>query len=811
MRTSPSVMLALAALALAPFATPSEPPKPTQGMLLIVDDEGSPVGLCPLKHTEVEVDIAGFIARVTLTQQFANPSEEPIEAVYVFPMSEKAAVDTMEMTVGDRTIRGVIKEREEARRIYEAARDAGKAAGLLDQERPNIFTQRVANIMPGNEIHITISYVEYLKYEEGEYAFSFPMVVGPRYIPGEPTAPDTRPGLRSGPEGTDQVPDSGRITPPITPEGTRAGHDISLSVQLNAGVPVQDIRSELHEVTVAQTAPALANIALKDQETIPNRDFVLRYAVAGEAISDAVLTHASAKGGFFTLILQPPDRVAPEEITPKEMLFVIDCSGSMRGFPIEKAKKTMRLCIEQMNPDDTFNLISFSGGTGYCFEGPQPNTDENRRKALEYLGKLEGGGGTEMMAAIHAALADQHDSQRLRVVCFMTDALIGNDMAILDAIQKNAAAARMFVFGIGNSVNRFLIEGMGRVGRGASEVVTLESDGDAAAKRFQERINDPLLTDITIDFGGLGVYDVYPAPEAIPDLFASTPLIVKGRYDKSGHGTVTVRGKTAQGAWERHIDVTLPAEEPEFDVLAPLWAREKVAELMNQDWLGMQRRQPDAEIKQAITQVGLAFSLVTQYTSFVAVEEKIINEKGELKMVEVPVEMPDGVSYEGVFGESAAAARMKMISAPASSFQDMSAGAPMSIRLERGGLAGRSSAGAIYPTQRQVRSLSDETVARVAADAAVNAKLDAALQSLARNPRAGTYKHDGVTVTRGRVAVVIELTAITDAHLQTLKELGVTITATARSGNRLMANVPVTALRELAQLEFIKTIRPQGS
>ncbi len=829
MKSSCFAIVAAAIAALAPAASAFDPPKPTQGCLMIVDRDQRPIDICPLEHTDVDVDIAGFIARVTLTQRFTNPSTEAIEAVYVFPMSDKAAVDTMEMTIGNRTIRGVIKEREEARQIYEAARAAGQVASLLDQERPNIFTQSVANIMPGNEILITISYVEYLKYEEGEYEFSFPMVVGPRYVPGTPTSPETRPGLRPGPPSTDQVPDSGKITPPVTPEGTRAGHDISLAVHVNAGVKIQDIRSELHDVDVEQLAPTVARVELEDKATIPNRDFVLRYAVAGKEIGDAVLTHASAKGGFFTLILQPPDRVPEEQITPKEMIFVIDCSGSMSGFPIEKAKKTMKMCIEQMNAYDTFNLISFAGGTGYCFNAPVPNTRENQRKALDYLNALQGGGGTEMMAAIQAALANQNDPERLRVVCFMTDGFIGNDMAILDAIKESADSARVFAFGIGNSVNRFLIEGMGRLGRGASEIVTLETDGDSAAERFQQRINDPILTDITIDFGNLQLYDIFPNPEAMPDLFSATPIVVKGRFPNAAKGVVAVRGMTAKGPWERKLDVNLPADEPEFDVLAPLWAREKIADLMDQDWLGAQQGNPNRDIQGSVTALGLEFGLVTQYTSFVAVEEKVVNENGQPRKVEVPVEMPDGVSYEGIFGKES---ELDRLAGSSVSNQTAVSGRRMSTAMQSLGYGGGAAAPMAMsapehrPAPRQEvqnappRVMAEEAPARAPADAvkpeapaqapeegAALTKLDAALQVLAQNPRGGNYESDGIRVTDGATTVVIVLTEITDDNLAKLKALGVDITATAHSSKSVMAKVPVSALLDIAKLDFVTAIR----
>ncbi|GMV94111.1 MAG: hypothetical protein AMXMBFR82_38890 [Candidatus Hydrogenedentota bacterium] len=786
------------------------------GCVIVPDDQGNVVGECPLEHTDVEVEIAGFIARVTLTQRFANPYPDPIEAVYTFPMSEKSAVDTMLMKVGERVIKGIIKERSEAERIYREARDAGKTASLLDQERPNIFTQSVANIMPGDVIEITILYVEYLKYEDGEYEFSFPMVVGPRYIPNggpvplpepiplEEPLPD-RPNVRPGPIPYNgrYVPDADRITPPVTPKGTRAGHDISLSVDLNAGFAIRDIQSVLHEVDVESVSEDHAVIRLQNRNEIPNRDFVLKYKVAGEGIEDAILTHTDARGGFVSLVLQPPARLAPEAITPKEMIFVIDVSGSMRGFPLEKAKSAMRQCIEGMNPHDTFNLVTFAGGLGYCFDRAVPNTNQNRAKALEYLANLEGGGGTEMMQAIHAALGNQNDPERLRVVCFMTDGFIGNDMAILDAIRRNVNQARVFAFGIGSSVNRFLIEGMGREGRGASEVITLESDGDEAAQRFHERIQSPVLTDISVEFDGLPVTDLYPAPNAIPDLFASQPIVLTGRYTGRGKGTVTIRGNTAQGPFERAIPVTLPGDEPANDVLASLWARQRIEWLMAADWLGMQAGQPKPGIKQDIIDLGLDFSLVTQYTSFVAVEERVVNENGRPRTVQVPVEMPDGVSYEGVFGDRDDGA-MLMGRAAGAVPQSAPMAASKGIRLE--------SSAPMAPSEGEVAA--DEAVGQEVlpeSETRVLSKLSPELRGLAAKVRNGNYTEGVVKVRNGIVRVFVKVEKIDLETARAIRDAGGKVVAEMHSENTLYVAIPVELLETLAALDFVKAVLPPAA
>src|SRR5215813_7738448 len=624
--------------------------KITQGALQAIGRDGQPRAECPLKHTDVKAEVSGSLARVTVTQEFHNPFQEKIEAVYVFPLPQSAAVDDMTMIVGDRTVKGKIKRREEAQAIYEAAREAGQAASLLDQERPNIFTQSVANIAPGAEVKITISYVEFLKYEDGTYEFVFPMVVGPRYIPGQPIGEQASPtGATNGggwaPD-TSQVPDASRITPQVAPKGERAGHDISIEVKLDTGVPIDEMKSTLHEVDIARPDNHRAVVRLKDRATIPNKDFILKFDVAGKKISDAVMTHRGAQGGFFTLILQPPERVTAADVTPKELVFVLDTSGSMEGFPIEKAKETMKLALDNLYPEDTFNLITFSGDTHILFPQPVPATRENLQRAQSFLASRQGSGGTEMMNAIRAALAPSDEQDHVRIVCFMTDGQVGNDMEIISEIQKHPNA-RVFAFGIGSSPNRFLLDKMAEHGRGEVEYVTLEDDGSAAARRFHERVRNPLLTDIEIDWAGLPVTNVYP--KRIPDLFSAKPLILTGRYTAAARGVIRLRGNLAGQNYVKEIPIELPESQTEHDSLATLWARTRIEDLMSQDYAGIQNDDPQPDVRESITQLGLEYRLMTQFTSFVAVEEMTVTDGGQPRRIDVPVEMPEGMSHEGMF------------------------------------------------------------------------------------------------------------------------------------------------------------------
>ena len=624
----------LAGIGLISASSPASRSAHGAGELAVIDRDGQVMGLCPLRNTSVEAAISGPIARVTVTQNFENTSSGKIEAIYTFPLPNKAAVDDMTMTIGDRVVKGTIKRREEAREMFERARRQGQVAALLDQERPNIFTQAVTNIVPGARVKIVISYVETVPYEAGKYAFSFPMVVGPRYTP------------RGG-----QVSDAARIAPPIAPPSTRAGHDISLKVAIDAGVQIDSLASSSHAVDVDRPSGSRAVVKLKNQNEIPNRDFILEYDVAGRTVADAVLTHRGSRGGYFMLMLQPPERIVASEVIPKELVFVVDTSGSMSGFPIEKSKEVIKLAMDGLNPRDTFNLITFAGDTHVLFPRPVPATPDNVRQAQQFLLSRRGGGGTEMMKAIRAALDPSDQQDHVRVVCFLTDGYVGNDMEVVGEVKKHPKA-RVFAFGIGSSVNRFLLDKMAEEGRGEVEYVGLGDDGSAAARRFHERVRNPLLTDIAVEWNGLPVTDVMPSRP--PDLFAAKPLVIVGRYDRPGQGRVRIRGKRAGQEWVREVSVRLPDSEPAHDVLAPLWARTRIEDLMSEDWNGAQHSQMRGDLRESITQLGLQFRLMTQFTSFVAVEESTAASGGVLTRVEVPVELPHGVSHEGIFGATVA-------------------------------------------------------------------------------------------------------------------------------------------------------------
>jgi Ca-activated chloride channel family protein len=595
----------------------------------------------PLKHTRVEADVSGFVSRTVVTQIFTNPYNETIEAVYVFPLPHDSAVTDFEMRMGERVIRGLIERREEARRRYEKAREEGKVSALLEEERPNIFTQSVANILPGNDIEITLTYVETLEYEHGVYEFVFPMVVGPRYMP-LPGQDDVVPA--GGERILTSVPDADRITPPYLPPTVRSGHDIELALTLDAGVPIRELESPSHAVSVARLGARQAKVQLSPLDTVPNKDFVFRYRVDGAEPEAGVLAHRDGRDGYVTVVVQPKADFRAPEITPKEMIFVVDCSGSMEGEPIAAAKGLVRHALANLNPGDTFQIIQFSMQASEFSPAPIEGTPANVRRGLSYIDQLAGEGGTEMIAGIRAALDTPDDPSRLRIVLFLTDGYVGNDPEILAAVRSRLRNARLFSLGVGSSVNRFLLDRMAEEGRGEVQYVLPHADAKKEIEKFYERIRSPYLTNVEFSWTGIRAEDVYPA--RVPDLFVGKPLIVHARCTQGTDGFLEVRGRLGGKPWTERVKVEMPKGSGGNPALASLWARAKISDLEREQVTGER-----PEIVEEITNLALAHRLVTRYTSFVAVEETIVVSKGRPSVVRVPLEMPEGVSYEGVFGE----------------------------------------------------------------------------------------------------------------------------------------------------------------
>ncbi len=584
----------------------------------------------PLKHTDVKASIAGYISTVNVTQQYQNPYESKIEAVYVFPLPQNAAVNEFLMTIGERIIRGIIREREEAERIYAQAKRRGYAASLLTQERPNIFTQSVANIEPGKQIDINIKYFNTLAYHDGAYEFVFPMVVGPRFNPLGSTN-----GVGAIARGKRGV--SGQKTEvQYLKPGERSGHDISLAVSIDAGVEIEEIKSRSHVIQVKRPSPEKAEVMLSSRDAIPNKDFVLRYKVAGDQVKSAMMFHRDEHGGHFVLMLYPPEHLKSLKRKPMEMIFVLDTSGSMNGRPIAQAKAAVERALKQLKPDDTFQIIRFSNDASQLGRRPLLASAKNVRKGLRYLRSLNSGGGTMMIEGVKAALDFPHDERRLRFVSFMTDGYIGNERQILGEVHKALDASRIFSFGVGSSPNRYLLDRMAVLGNGA---VAYLGSNDSAAEvmdAFFERISHPALTDLEIDWSGLKVTDVYPT--RIRDLFVGRPIILTGRFRGTGNEVVRIKGQVGDHTREMAIPVNLDDITSTYQGLPFVWARNKIADLNNRFGYSAARTE--------IRKIALKYGLISAYTAFVAVDSSRTTEGEYGTTVNVAVPVPEGVKYE---------------------------------------------------------------------------------------------------------------------------------------------------------------------
>ena len=595
-------------------------------------DEEKEVPL-PLKHTDVNAGISGYIATVEVTQQYHNPYDSKIEAVYVFPLPQNAAVNEFIMTVGERRIRGIIRDREEAERIYDEAKRQGYVASLLTQERPNVFTQSVANIEPGEDIDINIKYFNTLAYADGWYEFVFPMVVGPRFNPRGQT--EGIGAVARGRHGASGQPTEVQYLKP----GERSGHDIAVSVDIDAGVAIEDIQSRSHVIAVNHMSPGRAAVKLSPLDTLPNKDFVLRYKVAGETVKSALLTHEDERGGYFTLMIYPPADLNDLPRTATEMIFVLDCSGSMSGRPIAQAKAAVERALYHMQPDDTFQIIRFSNNASQLGPAPLSATAGNIRKGLNYLQSLSGGGGTMMIEGIKAALDFPHDEKRLRFVAFLTDGYIGNEAEILGEVHDRLGDSRIFSFGVGSSPNRYLLDRMAKLGNGAVAYLSLEDSAADVMNLFFERVNHAAMTDLEIDWGDAEVADLFPA--RVPDLFVGRPVILTGRYTGAFDSPIRVYGRCGGEPREIAIPVDVDEGATVHAGLPAVWARMKIADLADRATY-----EAFADLPGLIKQVALEYGLMSSYTAFVAVDSLTRTAGAFGTTVAVPVPVPKGVRYD---------------------------------------------------------------------------------------------------------------------------------------------------------------------
>ncbi len=602
---------------------PMEEANKTLSPYFFVKSDAPGVDQLPLKSTSADVKVVGVIADVTVKQIYKNEGKTPLEAIYIFPASTRAAVYGMKMTIGKRTIIARVEERKEARRQYEEAKQQWKSASLLEQQRPNVFQMNVANILPGDAIQVELRYTELLVPTDGIYEFVYPTVVGPRYSnqPAETARPPQK-----------------WVENPYLHQGETLPYTFDITADLAAGLPIQNVACTSHKVNIDYNGPSRASIKLDPSDkNAGNRDFILKYQLSGGKVQSGILLFEGGKENFFLLMLQPPKQVSVSQIPPREYIFIVDVSGSMYGFPLDISKKLLKDLIGNLRRTDRFNVLLFSGGSSLMSEQSLPATPENIHHAINLIERQRGGGGTELLPALKRALSLTKAEGYSRSVVIATDGYVMVEEEVFDQIRKNLGDANMFTFGIGSSVNRHLLEGMARVGMGEPFVISKPEETREKAEKFRKMIESPVLTKIKVDFGKFNAYDVEPL--SVPDVFAERPVIIFGKWRGKPVGEITLNGITSSDPYVKKME--MKKEEPlksNFS-LQYLWARHRITLLSDYNSL----RQDTDRINE-VTQLGLTYNLLTAYTSFVAIDTEVRLINGQSVTVKQPLPLPEGVS-----------------------------------------------------------------------------------------------------------------------------------------------------------------------
>jgi len=599
----------------------------------------------PLKATRVDVRIAGVIAAVTVTQHYRNEGQRPIEARYIFPGSTRSAVHAMTVRIGERQIAAQIREKQRARLEYDSARREGKTSALLEQERPNVFSMKVANIQPGDDVQVALQYSELIAPHDGRYRFVFPTVVGPRYrsAPTAPAVPVPQGDRRSwdGPTtgGSPAAANGALSATAHLPPGVASNASFDLTVKLSAPLPVREVHSDSHKLEAIGLGTEHVQLALAGEAPRDDRDFIVEYSLAGERTATGLMLYQAPPGdgaeNFFLALVEPPQAVAPAQVSPRDYVFVVDVSGSMHGYPLDTAKTLLRELIGGLRPSDTFNVVLFSGSNRVLAEASVPATQANIARALHTIDRAAGGGGTEIVPALRRVAALPKPADVSRSVIVVTDGYVAVENEVFQLVRRNLDHANVFAFGIGTAVNRHLIEGLARAGQGEAFIVTRPGRAAEQAQRLRRMIDRPVLTQLKARFTGLEVYDVEPA--ALPDVMAGRPVVLWGKWRGSSAGAkLVLAGQAADG---NHVDV-IDAPPPDADAVAlrHLWARQRIAQLGDDEALMGGQSQ-----REAITALGLEYSLLTSYTSFVAVDE-VARARQAATPVNQPLPLPQGVS-----------------------------------------------------------------------------------------------------------------------------------------------------------------------
>ena len=632
------VVLLLAQQAQAAEFVPMQPGEVQQGTLLLKSD-GQTLAV-PAVATDAEIKVSGIVARAVVKQTYRNPYDEWFEGIYVFPLPENAAVDHLRMKVGERVIEGDIKERQAARAQYEQAKSTGRRAALVEQERPNMFTTSVANIPPRGEITVEIEYQQTLRFDSGNFSLRFPMVVGPRYIPGTPTE-----GRGHGwAPNTDQVGDASRITPPVlNPAHHAPSNPVRLKVVLDAGVPLARIDSAYHAITQREAEGGGRIIELAAGEVPANKDFELKWTpAASHAPSAALFTEKSGDRHYALLMVMPPAKEVAAARLPREVIFVIDTSGSMSGSSIAQAKEALALAVSRLDERDSFNVIEFNSYAKALYPEARQAHADNRANAVRFVRGLQSQGGTEMALALNLALNGRENPGRVRQVIFLTDGAVGNEDGLFKLIQDKLGDSRLFTVGIGSAPNSHFMSKAAQTGRGTFTYIgKIEEVKDKMGTLFA-KLESPVLKGIEITWPAGAHAETWP--KRMPDLYLGEPIVVSAALDKL-EGELRITGLRGDVAWQ----ATLPFGEARSGRgMGLLWARARIASLV--DSLRDGAREDD--VREAVVDVALAHHLVSKYTSLVAVDKTPVRPvDADLKSGAVPTNLPEGWEFEKVFGE----------------------------------------------------------------------------------------------------------------------------------------------------------------
>ena len=586
-----------------------------RGGLFLRDPGGTTIGApAPAVESKVSIAVSGVTTRVRLRQTFRNPSAKWVEGVYMFPLSRKAAIDHLLMRIGDREIEGRIDERAAAQKTYERAKRHGRKAGLVEQERPNLFTVSVANIPPNDSIEIEISYQEPVGVADGVFSLRFPMVATPRYIPkGKLVAGVGGVGWGAN---TATVPDAERITLPVRDPAEPLANPVDLSVILDAGMPVDSLRSPYHAVQVSETAPAQYRISLKEGAVPANRDFVLEWRpITGPLPKPVVFKEVVGDETYLMAMIMPPPRpeTAETERLPRELVFILDTSGSMHGASIDQAKQAMDFALGRLKPDDRFNVIAFASAPTVLFAAPTPADRQAIATARIFLNSLKADGGTEMRRALELSLDDRIDASRLRQLVLLTDGSVGNEAELFRLIRRGLGDSRLFTIGIGSAPNGHFMAKAARFGRGSFTFIGKPEEVANKMNRLLAKLSEPVMTDIAVDFPDAANTDAHP--NRVPDLYRGTPIVVSARLPKA-EGELVISGQLARQPWSTRVPLT---EARDGRGIAKLWARRKVESVMD----GLHEGLPADAVRRDVLAVALPHQIMSRYTSLVAVDRPV--------------------------------------------------------------------------------------------------------------------------------------------------------------------------------------------